>query len=338
MLFHISADGKSAVALSFPRDLRVRIPGYSGYNKINAAYTFGGPNLIIKTIQQLTGLPVNHYVEVNFASFRGIVNAVGGLRICVSKGVYDRRSGLYIPKPGCYNFDGDRALAFARMRYADPKGDFGRIERQQLLVRTLMTKVTSLGFLVNVKRLINVISAVSGGVITDQRLGIGEIRGIARRLAGFKQSNVDFRVLPSYAKYIGDTSWVIAKDEAGVIYERLLKDEPLPEGSEYGKTSQSIPGPADVSITVLNGTDKAGLARTVASKLRGLGYVVNKVADYTKHDVKTTQISFAPGLTLKAQLVQREFPGATVQESVDVKGADVVVVLGADQISPSPGS
>ena len=105
ILVHLYPGAKKAVLVSFPRDLRVNIPGH-GMNKINAAYPLGGANLMIKTITQLTGLPIHHYVEVNFASFQNIVDAVHGVPLYFPKPVKDRKSGLDIPSAGCINLNG----------------------------------------------------------------------------------------------------------------------------------------------------------------------------------------------------------------------------------------
>jgi LCP family protein required for cell wall assembly len=335
LLIHVPADQRSAVVLSFPRDLRVRIPGRSGFSKINAAYA-GGPNLMIQTIKAHTGLEIHHYVEVNFASFQRVVDVVGGVRLCVDRAYNDPQSGLVIPRPGCRLFDGKLALAYVRMRKQDPRGDFGRIERQQQFMRVLMSRVTSIGFLTDIPRLLKLADAVSRGVVTDQSLGLAELRGIANKLAGFKQSNVDFRVVPSDPRYIGGVSYVVERErEARALYEALRTDQPLPP---YGKTAISLPTPQDVTVTVLNGTMRAGLADAWARRLRSLGYQVRDVGNADRRDVPTTRIVFTPGAEAKAQLIQGEFPGSTAEPATTPQRTDVVVILGADAAaSPSPG-
>lgn len=336
MLIHVSADGKQATALSFPRDLRVHIPGKTGFSKINAAYN-GGPNLVISTIKELTGMQVHHYVEVNFAAFRNIVNAVGGVVICVPRGYEDIESGLYLPQKGCYNMNGDTALGFVRMRKADPEGDFGRIKRQQLFMRTLMSKVTSIGFFTDIPRLIRLVNAVVGtrkdpGIITDKNLKLSEVRGIANKLAGFKQSNVDFRIVPGVPQYIGGVSFVVmVDDQAQALFKALREDSPLPA---YGKTGLSVPSPADVTVNLLNGTKITGLAKTFAERLGAAGYVVRTVGTADRDDYGVTYIYFAPGAELKAKLLEERFPGARVRAAITanvaVGKADITIVLGND--------
>jgi LCP family protein required for cell wall assembly len=329
MIIHVRQDGKSAVGLSFPRDLRVRIPGQQGFHKLNAAYN-GGPDLVIKTIKALTGMGIHHYVEVNFSSFRRIVDAVGGLRMCVARGYNDPQSGLRLPGKGCYNFDGSRALSFVRMRKSDPEGDFGRIKRQQLFMRTLMTKVKGIG--INVPRLVKTVNAIAGGLVIDKKLGISEMRGIANRLSGFGQSNVDFRILPSRPKTIGGTSYVVMKDaEALAIFQALINDVSADKMPPFGKTGLSIPVPADVRVTIRNGTGVKGFGRQIANELKAKGFVIRDVTDAARDDLYTTTLSFFPGADLKAKLLSELFAGSKLFESVDVGSRqDIILTLGDD--------
>jgi LCP family protein required for cell wall assembly len=343
MIIHVREDGTSAVGLSFPRDLRVHIPGQTGWHRLNAAYN-GGPDLVIKTIKALTGMDIHHYVEVNFSSFRRIVDAVGGLRMCVTRGYDDPQSGLKLAGKGCYNFDGNRALAFVRMRKSDPEGDFGRIKRQQLFMRTLMTKVKGIG--INVPRLVKTVQAVSSGLIIDKELGISEMRGIANRLAGFGQANVDFRIVPSRPQTIGGTAYVVMRDaEAKAIFAALIADVSVEKMPPFGKTGLSIPSPSDVRVLIRNGTGIGGFGRTIANELKAKGYVIRDVAEADRDDHYTTTIAYFPGAELKATLLAELFPNAKLSESVDVGSRqDVILTLGDDawiarrSASPSPGA
>jgi LCP family protein required for cell wall assembly len=337
LLIHVPADQRSATVLSFPRDLRVKIPGRSGHAKINGAYNFG-PDRMIETVKQHTGLPIHNYLEINFASFQKIVDAVGGVRLCVKRAYDDRQSGLIIKKPGCYNFDGSLALSYVRMRKSDPRGDFGRIDRQQQFMRVLMKKVTGIGFLTDIPRLFRLSSAVSRGVITDDELSLGEVKGIANKLAGFKQSNVDFRVVPSYADSIGGVSYVIQKDaEAKALYTALLNDTTLPD---YGKTGASLPKPGDITMQIHNGTTTDGLAGLWRDRLRDLGFNVRSTSNAARRDYEKTVILYSPGLDAKAALVAEQFPGAEIREADEAQSVDIIVIVGADtaaRSSPSPG-
>ena len=136
MLVRLDPDTKSISVLSIPRDLRVDIPGV-GYNKMNAAYFFGGPSLVVETFSNVTGLPINHFVETDFEGFRHAVNILGGIYIPVDRRYYNATDNSYQKldiAPGYRLLQGGDALHFVRFRH-DEKGDFGRMQRQQLFLR-----------------------------------------------------------------------------------------------------------------------------------------------------------------------------------------------------------
>lgn len=340
MLIHIRRGGAGAVGLSFPRDLRVRIPGRSGFHKINASYQ-GGPNLVMETIRELTDLPIHHYVEVNYSSFQRIVNAIGGVNMCVGKSYADAQSGLYIDKPGCYDFDGNKALAFVRMRKSDPEGDFGRIKRQQMFIRELMSKVKSVGFLADIPRVLRLANAVSDGIVTDKNLSLGLVRSIANKLAGYSQANIDFRTVPGDNKSINGGAYVVMRDdEAAQLFQAIAADGPLPD---VGKTDSSIPGPSDVLIDVRNASSVSGAAKAWADKLKDAGYRIRLVENADKPRSRT-QIAYVPGAELKAKLLAEIFPEAELVRSVNLGNVvDCVVLIGQDVAaealaSPSPSN
>ncbi len=146
MLLHRPVSGPVAL-ISIPRDSYVEIPGHDK-NKINAAFAFGGPQLLVQTVEGLTGLTIDHYIEVGFLGVSNVVDALGGVELCYDKDVNDPRSTL-VWAAGCHRADGATALAFARMRYADPLGDIGRTQRQQQLVSAVVDKVMNRSTLLN---------------------------------------------------------------------------------------------------------------------------------------------------------------------------------------------
>jgi len=156
MVIHIDDSGKSTL-VSLPRDSYVTIPAHIGLdgiaiedrrNKINTAYGQGGAPLLVETVERNTGLHIDHYMEVGFKGIRDITDAVGGVNMCVPANVTDENSGLNL-LAGCQELDGRNALAYVRMRYADPKGDLGRIERQQQFLSSVMKKVATPTVLLN---------------------------------------------------------------------------------------------------------------------------------------------------------------------------------------------
>lgn len=326
ILVHIAPKAERAVMVSLPRDLRVQIPG-RGRDKINAAYA-GGPNLMLKTVAGFTGLDINHYVEVNFSSFRQIVDAVGGVKIYVNRKLKDKKSGLDLPAAGCYNMDGNTALSFVRARNIDPTADIGRIQRQQLFIRTILRKVKSAGFLLNFGRVIELSEAVGKGLRYDKGVDLGLARAVANKLAGYEGSRVDFRIVPNTTRTIGGVSYVIADEsDSAALFDAIGKDLPLPD---VGKTQQSLPKPADVSVKVLNGSGKAGFAAVERARLGEIGYRSHVGGNGRATD--TTVITHVFGANLKAELLAKQYPGARIEVGPRDQVSDIVLTLGTDAV------
>jgi LCP family protein required for cell wall assembly len=146
MLLHIPRGGGSPTLVSLPRDSYVPIPG-RGRNKLNAAYAFGGPKLLAQTVEQVTGIRIDHYMEIGFDGFASVVDAVGGVRICVKEPINDRNAALRL-KAGCQELNSKQALGYVRTR-ASARGDLDRVERQRELLGSLIDKATSPGVLLN---------------------------------------------------------------------------------------------------------------------------------------------------------------------------------------------
>jgi LCP family protein required for cell wall assembly len=142
MLLHVPESGPP-VLVSIPRDSYVPIPGHKR-NKINAAFSFsdGGPKLLTRTVEDLTGLHVDHYVEIGFGGFSGIIDSIGGIEMCLPKAVKDQKAHINLPK-GCQELDGPKALGYVRYRYTDPEGDLGRVKRQREMIGAVSDKAVS---------------------------------------------------------------------------------------------------------------------------------------------------------------------------------------------------
>jgi LCP family protein required for cell wall assembly len=140
MIVYLPPGGKPAL-ISVPRDSYVDIPKHSK-NKINAAYAFGGPELLVQTVEQNTGLRMDGYMEIGFGGFANIIDALGGIRMCLPKAIKDRDSHIDLPK-GCQTLNGVEALGYVRMRNADPRGDLGRVERQREMLAAVASKAAS---------------------------------------------------------------------------------------------------------------------------------------------------------------------------------------------------
>jgi LCP family protein required for cell wall assembly len=209
LILRVTGDG--ARMLSIPRDLWVQHPdGSSG--RINAAYR-DGPAALISTIRHGIGIPVHHYVEVDFVTFAGLVNSVGGVTIHLDHPARDDRSGLNQPEAGAVTFDGSQALAYVRSRHyaelidgswrTDPTGDLGRVQRQQHFLRSVMGEVGSTR---NPIELMRISSALAGGLRVDDRMGLVDALRFALRLRGLEPESIE---LPVYGFRTGSGAAVL---------------------------------------------------------------------------------------------------------------------------------
>lgn len=176
MLLH-KAPGGNSYLISLPRDTLVDIPGYGAY-KLNAAYSFGGAPLLVQTVEQFTGLTMDHYVEIGFDGVSEVVDSVGHVNLCIDRDVDDKKSGLVMTE-GCHDVEGEQALAFVRARYFDPTADLGRQQRQQQFVGALMERVTTPSVLLNPFAQVRLAGAGSGALTTSESTGIIDVSRMA---------------------------------------------------------------------------------------------------------------------------------------------------------------
>jgi len=163
--------------ISIPRDTFVDIPGY-GPNKLNASYSFGGPELLVQSVEQLTGLTVDHFVEIGMGGVADLVDAVGGVELCLDYDVDDADSKLDWTA-GCHLADGETALAFARMRHADPLGDIGRTQRQQQVIKAISAEAATPSLLVRPGDQVALIDAGLGALRVSDETGILDLGRMA---------------------------------------------------------------------------------------------------------------------------------------------------------------
>ena len=176
MLLYVPPSGKPAL-ISIPRDSYVAIPGH-GKNKINAAFAFGGAKLLTQTVEQATGLRVDHYLEIGFGGFVDIIDAVDGIEMCVPRDIKDKNSHLNVKK-GCQTMDGVTALAYVRMRYADPEGDLGRVKRQREMVAAVAKKAATPESVLNPFRYWTLNHAIAGALTLGSTTSVTDMPAVA---------------------------------------------------------------------------------------------------------------------------------------------------------------
>jgi LCP family protein required for cell wall assembly len=192
MLARINGARTSASVVSIPRDSWVDIPG-RGRNKINAAYAFGGPPLLIQAVEQLTNIRVDHFAVIDFAGFQAMVDTVGGIDVSVAKAT--SHDGVQF-RQGANHLDGAQALAYVRQRHDLPRGDIDRAQRQQNALRALLEKAVSSGLLADPVRLYRLLDAVSRSVSIDDTLSNGGMRELGIEMRGLRPSGVTFLGAP----------------------------------------------------------------------------------------------------------------------------------------------
>lgn len=210
ILVHIPTGAKKPIVVSFPRDSWVQIPAWTAggtsypehYDKINAAFSEGGPPLLIATIENLTGLQINHYAEIDFAGFANMVNALGGVTLCVKTSRHDLNSGDFLTA-GIHHVNGRQALSFVRDRYGLPASDFDRILDQQYFLTVMLKKVESAGTLANPFKLTRFLNALTASVTVDQAMTLSEMERLAGAIHSLSPSAVTFVTIP----YLTGSYW-----------------------------------------------------------------------------------------------------------------------------------
>jgi len=336
---HIDPTADRVTMIQFPRDLYVPIAG-NGSNKINSALESGTKSLVT-TVEQLTGVNVNHYAQVNIAGFRDIVDAIGGVKLCITEPIpFDPKTGLEITEEELplVQFDGDRALRFVRSR-AFPNGDFQRIQNQQKFLAAALNKVTSVGTLLDLGTINRLIDVAGDNVKIDQRLTIPGLYDIGQRMRSFDPSKYEAYTAPNLG---------ITNNEAGSV---ILPDMPTLEKMFEAVAQNRSPAEADgvpdvdvatIDVGIYNGGAPEGAAHAAeveleeATTVEGEHVEVVEVANWKRAGIGRTFIRFDPtaaGAREKAELVAAAVPDARMKEGPTPAGTDVAVIIGAAPFS-----
>lgn len=260
MLLHLSADRERVSVVSLPRDSYVELPAHTVEatgerheahpDKLNAALAHGGPSLLVRTVERLTELRVDHYVEIDFASFVRAVDAVGGVEVCTTRPLVDSYSGLDLPA-GRHRLDGPEALAYVRARHVDGTADLGRIERQQRFLAAFLDRAVSSGVLLRPDRLRQTATVLLDSVRADPDLGVEQLLDIARAVRDLSPADqAEFTSVPvddvdREVPGVGSTvTW--QREAADDLFAALRADRPLPSDDGHG-TAGKRAGSGDAS-------------------------------------------------------------------------------------------
>ena len=355
LVVHLDPTHTHATVLSIPRDLFVYEPGcqarssligigiqgpyaYPPGNIIDGALNIGGPTCAVATVEDLTGIPLDHFVEFDFNSFRAMVDAIGGVKVCVPRGGYhDSKSGLNL-KAGVYLLKYNQALAYVRTRDAlggsDPGGDLPRIALQQAFMSSVVQSVSSQGLLSDLPKLLGVANTATKALTVDQGLGsVSSLLRLAESLAHLRSKDVSMITLPSTADTFDYPTYaehlMAVQPEDDVLYQLIRT------GQQWTGKLPAVPA-GQVQVRVLNGTGQSGLAARTRAKLRKLGFDVISIGDtsYTT----TTAVDYGgltqadDAYTLGTALTKFPAGQDTLTEPASLIGkpGPVTLILGAD--------
>jgi len=354
MILHVDPAAHRSMLVSFPRDLVLQIPGH-GLNMLNAAYGFGGPGLVIRTLEQdFQPLKINHYLEVNFRGFKKIVNTIGHVNIYFPTPANDEFSGLHVNTAGCVSLNGDEALAYARSRHynvpenvdnpapwqpsgknmtspgwiQDGRADLDRIPRQQYFLRTLsraaVKKAGSDPLGIN-----SLLKSIFTNLGRDQYLTYDEITSLAYTFRDLNPSKVDMSTLPvvpsTYRQFPGQ---VVAKfPDAGGVISQL---------SQFTAPKQTIVKPmsADrIKVRVINGSGVKNAASHVLDTFEAAGFHSGGQPADADRDDYNTEVRYAPGKFREGYTVAVAVGTIHLVEAPSAKntfGGDVLLIVGRD--------
>jgi LCP family protein required for cell wall assembly len=228
LLVHISKARDKAVLISIPRDSFALIPAHTNkagkvipavHSKVNSAFNWGGAPLLIQTIEEMTQLKIDHYVEINFAGFARVVDALGGIQVCTKKDIDDPKSHLVL-EAGVHTLNGLESLKYVRTREFDGMGDIGRMQRQQAFMSSVLKKATSAGVLLNPITMTSFINSSLDAVTTDVGLQSAELISLAKGMKSLATPNIRTLTVP-----LSDLNYYANGVTASVLWDPVLAPE-----------------------------------------------------------------------------------------------------------------
>ena len=338
ILMHISPGGERAIGISFPRDSMVRIPECRkkdgtrvppSFGQLNWAYSYAGPACTWNLIEDLTKIRIDHYVEIDMAGFIKVVDALGGVEICVPKAVNDPKADLVLKK-GRQIVDGRKAVGYVRTRTGGlgDGSDLSRIKRQQAFMGSVVTKATSGDLLKDPAKTYAFLKAVAGAVKVDDRLTLNTMQRLARSLQGMSAGKVTFVTVP-VQPYPPDRNRVqINQAQAKPLFDAIRQDNELPKAPPPPSSAQPAARPDQTRVVVLNDTTTQGLAQRTADGLKDKGFQIVQVGSRRRSAGKPTQILYGQGAERQAAALAQAVPGVRPEPYAKAKPGLVYLVIG----------
>ena len=345
ILIHLSNDRKSAIAVSIPRDSVVNIPACTKEDGttvtertdlFNSAFSSAGPGCTVKTIETLTGITINHAVIVDFVGFSNVVDALGGIDVCLTEAIdepVENGAGIQLPA-GVQTLDGISALGLMRARYSLADGsDLKRIERQQELLSITIDQVTKMNLITDLPALYKVLNAATSSLRMDAGLSdLDSLVTLSTSLSSMGSKNVSFVTVPYEGTPDGNhVQWTAAAND---LWSAIINDTGWPPSevvaapSEAPPTETIVVKPSDVSVVILNGTNRAGFAALTGDFLKTQGVNVAEVGNAPNKNTAESVIVHTSGNALKAQLIGQLLGITNIAEDPELTGGDVAIILG----------
>ncbi len=344
MVLHIAANREWATAVSFPRDSWVSIPSCDSGNgrkskphhfKINEAFTIGGESgdvgnaaaCTIKTVEKNTGLRIDHFVSVDFQGFKGMVNALGGIKVCPKTAIHDKKAHLDM-EAGCQEVSDEKALGYVRTRYSVGDGsDLGRIGRQQEFMKALgekaQSKLTSPG------ALYDFLDSATKSLTTDEELaGVKPLSELASTVKDIPSDRLTFLTVPNYPREADvptDKANVIWQyPQAGNLFSDLAHDKEVSKDKLAAEAKKLVTA-RSVKVRVLNGTGTPGYAAGAAADLRKMGFSVVSTGNAAP-GAKETAITYPASMEAQAKVLSARLAGVKTEKAADASAAGTDVV------------
>ncbi|WP_084264980.1 LCP family protein [Actinomadura macra] len=342
ILLHLSPNRDQAVGISFPRDSMVKIPQCekekggtvpAQFGMLNAAFAYAGPTCTWKTLESLTGIHIDHFVQIDFSGFKRMVDALGGVEICLDRPVDDPRAELHL-KAGKQTVKGEDALGYVRARYSLGNGsDLERIERQQRFMAAVVDKATSGSMLTDPTKSYKFLKAATKSMTTDDELDLSTMRKLADGLKGMSAGQVRFITVPveGYAPDPNRVQWDM--ERAKPLFAAIQHDNDLP--AEPAAQKQKPLAPAQVKVTVVDaGGDTKLIERTVRQLDRRGFDVAGKVEK--KPPAAESRITYAPSAEAQASALARIVPNALLAADAGAPKDGVRLTIGKSGIRLVP--
>ena len=351
IVLHLSADRKRVIAMSIPRDSMVQLPDcprtdptgnptggtahWSAPQMFNSAYATGGAACTVAAVESTTGISIDHYVVIDFSGFAQMVDALGGIEVCVPKPIHDRDSLLTLPV-GRSVLQGQQALGFVRLRHVGDGSDLSRIKRQQTFLSSVANKAMDAKLLARPDRLYAFLDAATKSVTADPGLGsLQKMQDLAASLGDIKLSGVQFVTVPTHAYPTNHDRVEWDAEGSQALFDALRYDRPLPgTGASSPKPTPPVV-PTQVTVDVYNATGETGKATKVAAALRAQGLTVGRVGNWSRRGASTSIVAGPDVATGEVTTLSMFLPG--VPHSVDSgRGNRLALVLGSDFTSVHP--